>query len=406
MIKKFSCHNFRNINVDQLEFDRINLLVGPNNSGKSNFIKALTFFSEMMNRAGEGNQTSAFLNAAARNGWEHMLCKHAGENEAIEFDWVYDINEKPFHYRFSFGAGNTAEQCRIILEELSSSLPSEKYQKEFNYFRCHDGKEGQGALSSALKIGQRNKRLTFAVDSRETMLMQFKDILLKEEGLQDNEHFNVEIAQLLYSIQKYFEEFGVYADTQLDINTMNHFAELFHKSKTKDVRWKLEFEKRMRELIPDLKGVDTVDTYDSSMFRLAYQNGEYDLSDVSEGTIRGLILNLLINMKLDRECSVLAIDEPENGLDPAWQKVIGNWIQTADTFRQCFISTHSPYLLDALTDGFKQGNVAVFVFDNDAAENIRKITYEDIADETGEWMLGDLYNFTHLLDQASSLSSH
>ena len=44
MIKKFSCHNFRNINASNLEFAKINILIGPNNSGKSNFIKATNFY--------------------------------------------------------------------------------------------------------------------------------------------------------------------------------------------------------------------------------------------------------------------------------------------------------------------------------------------------------------------------
>ncbi|MEZ3463817.1 MAG: ATP-binding protein [Lachnospiraceae bacterium] len=47
---------------------------------------------------------------------------------------------------------------------------------------------------------------------------------------------------------------------------------------------------------------------------------------------------------------MLAIDEPEMNLHPAWQKVVGNWIQTADTFYQCFISTHSPDFLDVFTE--------------------------------------------------------
>lgn len=51
MINKFSCKNFRNINAENLEFEKINILIGPNNSGKSNFIKALTFYSEMLIKA-------------------------------------------------------------------------------------------------------------------------------------------------------------------------------------------------------------------------------------------------------------------------------------------------------------------------------------------------------------------
>lgn len=408
MIKKFSCHNFRNINVDNLEFEKINILIGSNNSGKSNFIKALTFFSEMLKSFDDGNLKSAFLNAVARNGWNHMLCKQAAENEVIDFDWVLDIKNMPIRYKFAFGVGNTVEQCNITLEELNSSMVSDKYEDEFNYFACHKNKIGRGVFSSAFKKGQKNKRLPFDVDSKETLMMQFKDILLKDQNLYGNELIRVEIAQLLYDIQEYFEGFSVYASAQFDTNKMRepvsiknldevlngnaiNFVNLFNKYKSKDILWKSVFEERMRELIPDLKVTDTVNAYDKLIFKLVYNDEQYDLSDVSEGTIKGLILNFLINMRMDKECSLLAIDEPETNLHPAWQKVVGNWIQTTDTFRQCFISTHSPDFLDVFTEEFKHGNVAVFVFDNGLSEDVKKIKYEDIADELGEWELGDLY---------------
>lgn len=47
--------------------------------------------------------------------------------------------------------------------------------------------------------------------------------------------------------------------------------------------------------------------------------------------------------------------------------------------------------MDVFTEEFKNGNVAVFVFDNDSDNMIKKILYEDIVDELGEWELGDLY---------------
>lgn len=69
MIQNFSCKNFRNITAENLSFEKINILIGPNNSGKTNFIRAFTFLAEMLDRADEGNLRSSFLNAVARNGW-------------------------------------------------------------------------------------------------------------------------------------------------------------------------------------------------------------------------------------------------------------------------------------------------------------------------------------------------
>lgn len=406
MIKKFSCHNFRNIRTDGLEFEKINILIGPNNSGKSNFIKSITFFSEMLKNVDRGNLKSAFLNAVARNGWEHSLCKHAEATDVIDFSWDIDLGGVPVRYRFSFGVGNTVEKCNIVLEELSSSEQIENYEKEFNYFRCHDYKVGLGNFSTAIQKGQKNRRLSFEIDSKETITMQFKDILLKNKNIYGNELIRVNIAQMLYDLQKYFEGFQVYTSAQFDTKQMrnpvnlkniddflnydaSNFSNVFNRYKSENVLWKNLFEERMQELIPTLKVADTVNAYDKLIFKLVYNDDQYDLSDVSEGTLKGLILNMLINMPMKGERSLLAIDEPETNLHPAWQKVVGNWIQVSNTFKQCFISTHSPDFLDVFTEEFKQGNVAVFVFSDN--ECIKKIKYDDIIDELGDWELGDLY---------------
>ena len=87
MIQNFSCKNFRNITAENLSFEKINILIGPNNSGKTNFIRAFTFLAEMLDRADEGNLRSAFLNAVSRNGWEHMLNNKATDDKEIRFSW-------------------------------------------------------------------------------------------------------------------------------------------------------------------------------------------------------------------------------------------------------------------------------------------------------------------------------
>ena len=42
----------------------------------------------------------------------------------------------------------------------------------------------------------------------------------------------------------------------------------------------------MQELIPDLQVADTVNDYDKLIFKLVYGNEQYELSDVSEGTVK------------------------------------------------------------------------------------------------------------------------
>ena len=307
---------------------------------------------------------------------------------------------------FSCIVGNTIENCNIVLEELNSAAENTKYSQAFNYFQCHAKTLGKGVFSRSTVKGEKNRRLKFTLDSKESLIYQFKDILLNNARIYGNTLVRGQIQELLYQIQDYFAQYSIYATSRFNtermrtpVNVKNldstlsydgaNFTNVFNHYKSADIMWKARFETYMKELIPNLQMVDTVTNYDNLIFKLVYGDEQYDLSDVSEGTLKGLILNMLINMPMETKKSMLAIDEPENNLHPAWQKIIGNWIQTSENYEQCFISTHSPDFLDVFTEEFKYENVAVFVFDNNGT--IKKITYADIADELGEWELGDLY---------------
>ena len=100
---------------------------------------------------------------------------------------------------------------------------------------------------------------------------------------------------------------------------------------------------------------------------------------------------MLIQIPINEGLAMLAIDEPEMNIHPAWQQIIGRWIQQSDNFKQCFISTHSPDFLDVFTEGFKRGEVSVFVFDPREECLVKKLDYKKIKDDLEDWELGDLY---------------
>ena len=84
MIKSFSCTNFRNVNVSDLKFSRINILIGPNNSGKTNFIKALSFCADMMNCSGSLIGDSAFQTMISKRGM-------GDPTKSIRMKWNIDL---------------------------------------------------------------------------------------------------------------------------------------------------------------------------------------------------------------------------------------------------------------------------------------------------------------------------
>lgn len=112
MIKEFTCSNFRNVEVDHLKFSRINLLIGPNNAGKSNFIRALSFSANMIN--GVGADTSGFLAEVRRNG-SYEILNHTSEYKEVNLKWEIALKRQEVDYSLRFHLDKNESECYIPL---------------------------------------------------------------------------------------------------------------------------------------------------------------------------------------------------------------------------------------------------------------------------------------------------
>ena len=145
-------------------------------------------------------------------------------------------------------------------------------------------------------------------------------------------------------------------------------------------------------LMPELENISIREGLDKIGTALTLSGKEYLLSEVSDGTVKALLLTLLLSLPKDSGPSMLAIDEPEVNLHLAWQKLLAKWIQTAGNFEQCFISTHSPDFLDEFTESFLNGDVNVFTYTPFSEQKIRKIEVHELKEILDQgWLLGDLY---------------
>lgn len=407
MIKKFSCKNFRNVNINSIEFERINILIGPNNSGKTNFIKAISFFANMMMAGRDNEHKSAFLNEVAKNGWGSLLNKDA-HSKQVEFSWLIELADELMKFDFSFNTGLSREDFFITKESLDSADKPSYQQKPFNYFSCHEEGAGTGRISTATKKGQPNQRKQVKISSADSILMQFRDVLLENKTLYNDVLVRQSTAPILEKMQEYFKSFCAYSSAQFDLNKIkqpadvkmngtvllsdaSNFVSVFNYYKNSDIFFKNTFEKRLRELMPDLTLTDIAVEFEKLVFRLGYDRKQFNLSEISDGTLKALILTMLINLPINNGLSLLAIDEPEMNLHPAWQKLIAKWIVLSNNYKQCFISTHSPDFLDVFTDNFLSGDVGVFVFDPKQENIVQKLNKDKVKNALEGWQMGDLY---------------
>ena len=91
MIKRFTCDGFRSITCNDLQFERINILIGPNNAGKSNFIRALSFAANMVNN--QKGESTGFLSEIKRNGWDQIADRRANKS-TFRLIWEFEAEKK------------------------------------------------------------------------------------------------------------------------------------------------------------------------------------------------------------------------------------------------------------------------------------------------------------------------
>jgi len=406
MIKSFSCSNFRNVNVKNLRFSKINILIGPNNSGKTNFIKALSFCADMLSYSGKLVGDSAFQTMISKSGMGDIYNKYAEDSaHSINMKWNLALDErKNVCYQFNFHTGNEMKDFFIVRESLDDNYKSSKEKKKFNYFTCNE-KPGEGYISKAVERGESNYRISFDIPKNDTILRQFDKIRLNNREIYEESERQVGLIQKL---EEYFGKYYFYSSSQFDLNKIrepqniqndgrvlekdgSNFVNVLNYYKNQNMNNIIVYLEKLKELMPTLELADVMAEFNKLRFKLQYEGQLFNLSDLSDGTVKALILTLLIQIPINEGLAMLAIDEPEMNIHPAWQQIIGRWIQQSDNFKQCFISTHSPDFLDVFTEGFKRGEVSVFVFDPREECLVKKLDYKKIKDDLEDWELGDLY---------------
>lgn len=405
MIKQFTCANFRNISCTDLEFDRINILIGPNNAGKSNFIRALSFAANMVNST--KNETTCFLSELKRNGW-HASANRRDERTAFKLIWHFSLEGLPVAYTLRANVGKKRDGNYIAEESLDSAEVRNGAEKPYNFFQCHAPNAGRGKFSTAGMTSKKNKRLQAEVDQYESVLLQMDSLFFDNKEMFSQPFVRDEIRKVLESMRTYFRSFYSYSCTTFNIAAIremqdeqndgaflkkdgSNFVNVFSDMMTHEKEFKDRYVRMLKKLISDCEDIRVCDAGGKIWMEIKMNGYYFPLSEVSDGTIHLLLLLLMLNLSEHSGISMLAVDEPEMNLHPAWQKTLANELQRCRSFKQCFISTHSPDFLDEFTEGFINGDVGVFVFDPYSKTPIRKLDRQEMNEDLKNWTLGDLY---------------
>ena len=376
MSKSFSAQNYRNLSVDELALCPVNVFIGPNNSGKSNLIDALSFLPDMLNA---DTRESAFLEQVRKRGWNELLNRSLKPPGKVSLRWTFqqEADWEPVRYELDFAVDGADRIPHGFL------IQSERLQVGYTVLPVEQNRSG---LRS------------------ETMLRGY----LFPPSLLDSIATLETLAakQVMSKLADVCRGFLPYLSTYFDLRAAGSAQEI--DTTAKELSWdganfvnvlgNLDdehnflptYEERLREVLPTLKRIKIPLAGESyRLIDLDFGGQRFKMRELSDGTKKLMLLALLLHSP--SRPRLLAIDEPELNLHPAWLQVVGRWIQSAgDT--QLFVSTHSPDLLDSFTEGFVSGHVGIYVCDSQKTPQVSRLSLDRVKTQLAEgWKLGDLY---------------
>ncbi|MBA4389543.1 MAG: hypothetical protein C0399_01215 [Syntrophus sp. (in: bacteria)] len=359
---------YKNLSECLAPFNNFNVLVGPNNSGKSNFVEVFTFVRGLISGSDDFRK-AIFERGVAPRGDATIchahtdICKPITIRFAME---VADESTQTIDVEYTLTV-----QCRPYwVKEIE--LPNDKLgfiSEQVTY--KNKKKTGKAIVLIKRTMGEmhaRKSNATFAAQNLEaysSCLSVTRTIYPKFDGLDANfALIYVSLIRLLTSAQLNLSSSQLRQDLDsgkrskgykvVSFDLLGAIADL-HENKELFEEFKntlcqiLDFEDITFKTIkvPDKIRKDTKDVPEVfHLFNLKLPHCPYSsMSNYSDGTF--LVVALLVTVLSQTKDDVLTlIEEPENSLHPKALKTLISYLKQRSHEKQILITTHSSYLLN------------------------------------------------------------
>ena len=393
MIKSIRLTNFYSFKDTTINLNKdINILIGINGSGKSNFFKAVDFLYEGI--AGNGLQK---LIIDKWGGIEDIFFKGNKNDEhsnPVKLEYVFDGNLiKKFGYK----------QDKDIIYKIEL----QRISGLNNFYIVESIYDSENQLIISVVNG---KAHLYNYDFKPGINIPKKPTVVEIDNFNPQELalskiFNIENYEVLSSLRLAINDIAIYNffNTTPDSpirramkatsgkRLLSDGSNLPQILNTIKISYKKEY-KKIVELLNDVnenfRGFD-FHFLGSGNFELMLDESNLDSSihvtSISDGTLRYLcLLSILCNPERGK---FICIDEPEIGLHPDMALNITNAIKDASVNSTLLIATHSENILDA----FEVEHVRVFEKEQDNSTIVNSYKTKDFEKWYDEYNLGKMW---------------
>ncbi len=366
-IKNITIKNFKSIANTTVNLSNINVILGPNGSGKTNFINVFKFLSFFFV---SDNINYRLFEIGGNNNLINFNSLKEGKNICIDIEFANNNDDswRNFYSCEIANNGNINNLEYFFVKEVNGYQDTKNYKEPYtiNYLPTLVTKSWMNC-SPSVEMEYRNKL---------------------HEGHKNTESYNY-IKNHLYSICYYhFHDTGITSvikqDQEIGINDqilLSNGQNIAHVLR----RLKDHFPNSYKSLMDCLQSVApyiqeiTFNEYESTptskKLKLLWRNKFYDrwftLNDLSDGTLR--YLALLVCLFQEHSNLIIVLDEPELGLHPHAIRELASIIKEKSKKNQFILTTQNPLLVSQ----FSVEDIFVADYYN-GETSIRKISEDEL----------------------------
>jgi predicted ATPase len=314
MIEKIVIYNFRSFgDKTEINLGKFNVLVGPNNSGKSNFLDSLKFLSETIK--------DPISDILARRGSYKSVVFNGEEEREIGFLINARVEDSNLEYYLKIGLRNN---------------PKEEYLK-LDGKELIRGKDGKGQYWNDKKEKYDEfdhpeyPSLRVETMNAHPLQLKFRKIL------ETIEVYNFELPKLRQKV-------GIGEVTRLNRDGSN-LSSAIHFLRNKDREAYEEFEEKLKTAVPEIKYLETPPTAKGEAnLEIVEENLDkrIDLSEMSDG-ILWLLAHVYVFFSLEPP-SLVCFEEPGSFVHPRVLQLLVNIFKSVEN--QVIVTTHNPFFVN------------------------------------------------------------
>jgi len=406
-IKKIIINNYKNLLINNsLELHSLNILIGPNCCGKSNFIGLFNFLTGCVT-AREANIGLTGLEVAVDHlGGTKILNSKIAPPASVHFEFEFSQTDMIPHgsvFELELNIPSDGKRITVYQELLRTATKND--EAFFSYYECHHKRTGEGFVSISNESAPDNHFKTLSqVPINDLALTNITKLLENSQLLSETVP--------LYQVRRYLIEmiaqWRFYNANNMNLHDIRHYepkiggqdiwlsasgenlSRLLFNLNNQYIDFEEIINNAMKSILPTTRRVRaipsgrlglTIEWYFEDIQEPFY------LNEMSDGAVRMLCWAAILNSPFLPP--LLVIDEPELGLHVAWMKILATWIKKAARKTQVIVTTHSPDLLDHFTDNLED----VICFCREKSDFVPKpLSRQRLSKALQEgWQLGDLY---------------